>query len=118
MNSRPAEYGRHQPLFTVDEDPLRRGDLVIHPSVALEIDNAFGGNIVDEPADLIGMRFNDDFERRFWIDDADGRSVRIDEMGVHIRFQVIQPELLTAALKTYRRRIVNIILQEGHRMGR
>src|ERR1700735_3622892 len=102
MNGRPAEYCRHFSLFTVDEDPLSRCDLVIDTTVALEVQQPFRSDVVDEPADLVGMRLDHYFKGRLWIDDADGCTIGIGKITVNIRRQVIEPELLPAALKTYR----------------
>src|SRR6185437_390581 len=75
MDRGPAEDGRNGPFFAMDEDALSRGDLVIDATIAFEIEQAFGRHIVDEPADLIGVRFDDDLERRFGVDDAYGRAI-------------------------------------------
>src|SRR5882672_493701 len=112
MNGRPAEHGFYQPFFPVDEDPLSRRDLVIHAAVTFQIDQAFWRNIIDEPADLICMRLDDHFERRFGIDHADRRTIWVCDLGVDIWLQVIEPEPLPAALEADWRGIVDIFSQE------
>src|SRR5579859_2984661 len=102
MDGRPAEDGRNLAFFPMDKDPHAGGYLVVHAAVALEIDQAFRVDIVDKPADLVGMGLDHHFEGRSRVDDAHGRSVRIGKMTVHIRFQVFEPEPLTTAFKTYR----------------
>src|SRR6185437_291456 len=112
MDRGPAEDGRDGPFLAMDEDALSRRDLVIDAAIAFKIEEAFGRHIVDEPADLVGMRFDDDLERRIRVDDAYGRAIRVGEISVYIWFEVFEPDLLTAAFETYGGRVVDVSFEE------
>src|SRR5579871_57195 len=104
MNGRPAENGRNGALLSVDENPHAWGYLMVDTAIAFEIDQPLRVDIVDEPADLVGMRLDHNLERRLRVDDTHRRAICIGEMRVHIRLQVVEPELLPAALEANRGR--------------
>jgi hypothetical protein len=91
---------------------MRGCDLVVDAAIALEVYQSFRSDIIDEPADLVGMRFDHHFKRRVGVDDADGGSIGIGKMGVDIGGQVVEPKFLPAALKTYRGGVIDVFFQE------
>jgi len=57
------------------------------------------------------MRLDHHFEGRIGVDDTDRRTIRVGEMTVHIRLEIVEPKPLATALETYGRRIVDIFLE-------
>src|SRR5215217_497269 len=115
MNSRPAKYGFHRSLISMDVYSFRWCYLMIRTTITDYIDQAVGSDIIYKPRDLIGMSFNYYFKICFRIYYSDRSSIVINEAFINVRFQVIQPHFLSGIFKSGRRWIVDIFLKKLER---
>ena len=112
MDGRPSKDGFHGSFPAVDDHPHGRRDLVVDTPVALQVYESFRRDIVHEPADLIGMCFQNDLEGSIRIDHASCRSVWISELRICPRFDVIHPHLLACPFEPDGRWIIDVFAQE------
>ncbi len=112
MNRRPPKQAGNCAIFGVNVHALGWCDLVVTSAIATQIDEAITGDVVHKPTDFIGVRFNDHFVRSLWIDDTYNGSICIDELGVDVRLDVVEPQLLTLRFEARGRRIVQVSLQK------
>src|SRR6185503_9865908 len=89
MNGRPSENSFHRTFFTMYKYSRGRRCLMIDTTISFQIDQAFGIDIVDKPANLISMRLNDYLKFMIGVKDTHGSSIRIHISSVHIRFDVL-----------------------------
>src|SRR5688572_16125732 len=88
MNGRPAEYSLYSALASLDPYALAGRDLVVYAAISFQVQQALGVDIIYEPADLIGMCLDHDFERSIGIDDTYTRTIRVPKGGLNIGLQV------------------------------
>ena len=77
-------------------------NLVIHTTIAFQVNKTFRRNIIHKPADLIGMRLYHHFKRLAWINNTHRRTIRIGKKFIHIILQVIDSQALASTFKAYR----------------
>src|SRR5688572_11415465 len=82
MNSRPAEYSPYRSFFPMDIDALTGGNQVIDATVPFQVQQSFRRNIINEPADLIGMGLYYHFKIFIGAYHAHRRTVRIRKLPV------------------------------------
>src|SRR5580700_3395300 len=112
MDSGPAKDGGYAAFSTMNKDAHSRGDLVVDAAIAFQVYQAFGVDVIDKPADLVGMCFDNDLEGRIRVDDTDGGSIGVGKMGVDIRGEIFQPKFLSAAFKTYGGGVINVSFEK------
>ena len=86
---------------------------MITATVSANVDKSIIGNVRDEPRDLVRVRFNDYLKWRLGVDNSVRGSVVIYLGGVDVRFNVGEPQLLPARLKSRWRWIVDVLFKEG-----
>src|SRR5690606_1370208 len=94
---------------SVNKYSLSRRNLMIYTTIAFEINQTLAGNVVDKPADLIHVGFNDHFERMTGIDHAHGSSIWIRENIIYKWSYIVDPQLLSGIFKSDGRGSVDII---------
>ena len=112
VDGRPAKQAGHDAVLGVDVHALRRGDLVVASAVTTQVDESVARDVVHKPADLVGVRFDDHFVGCVWVDDPHDRAVCVDDMGVDVRLDVVEPQLLAFGFKAGGRRVVQVSLQK------
>ena len=85
---------------------------MVGASVAHHVQQAFGGDVIDEPGYFIRMALDDHFVRLVGRDHPDGRPVHIGKLPVDIRTGIIQPPLQPSVLKSGGRRGVDVLFEK------
>src|SRR5690606_33692971 len=85
---------------------------MVRTPVADHIDVAIFCYIIDKPRNFIGMCFNHDFKLRVWIEHPYCCSVVVCKICMDKRLDIIQPNLLPGSLKSSRRGIVKVRVEE------
>ena len=112
VDGRPAKQAGNDAVLGVDVHALGRSDLVVASAVAAQVDEPVVGDVVHKPADLVGVRFDDHFVGSVGVDDPHDRAVRVDDVGVDVRLDVVEPQLLAFGFKAGGRRVVQVSLQK------
>src|SRR5688572_887977 len=86
--------------------------LVIAAAVPSQVNEAFLGDIVNEPADLVSMGLYNDLVFGFRINYTHNGAVSVYDILIDIRLNIVQPNLLTSAFKTGGRRIIKVFVKE------
>src|SRR5690606_3981928 len=105
----PTEYAFHDTLLALDVYAFRRSDLVVGASIASDVYVAVVRDIINKPGNLVGMGLDNYLILAFGVDHANGSAIDVDDLIVDIRFEIVQPDLLTCNFKTSRGCIVEIV---------
>src|SRR5690606_16514678 len=84
MNCWPSKYARNHSLVDMDIYSHRGRYHMIGSAISSHIDISVVFDIVDKPADFIGVSFDDYFKLRVGIDHTDGGSIVVREIGINV----------------------------------
>ena len=99
VDGRPAKQAGHDAVLGVDVHALGRGDLVVASTVAAQVDEPVVGDVVHKPTDFVGVRFDDHFVGSVGVDDPHDGAVRVDNVAVDVRLDVVEPQFLALGFK-------------------
>ena len=100
VNGRPTKQAPDNPLLGVNIDPFRGCNQVVGAAIAYHVPEAVILDVMDKPGDFIGMAFDHHAIVFTWVNDTVDRTIIIQLVIINIRFDVLQPQLLTGGLKT------------------
>ena len=102
VDGRPTEDSWYHPLVRMDIDPHGGCDHVVGAPISTHVDIAVVFDVIDKPADLIGMCLNHHPIRCIGPDHCHRCTIGVGKVTIHIGLDVIQPDLLARSLKSRR----------------